>query len=74
METPAAPLPYALAGALYQTTLAGDEYPPLSGRLNIDVYANGYVTVPLRLHGGVLARAELEEPPGCGCPASRPQK
>ena len=60
LETPAAPLPYALAGTSYQTTLAGDEYLLLSGRLNIDVYANGYVTVPLRLHGGVLARAELD--------------
>ena len=60
LETPAAPLPYALAGASYQTTLEGDEYLLLSGRVNIDVYADGYVTVPLGLRGGVLGRAELD--------------
>ena len=47
-KRPPAPLPYALAGASYQTTLEGDEYLLLSGRLSIDVYADGYVVIPLR--------------------------
>jgi hypothetical protein len=60
LEAPAAPLPYALAGASYHTTLEGDEFLLLSGRLNIDVFSDGYVRIPLSLRGGVLARAELD--------------
>ncbi len=55
-----APMPYALAGASYHTTLEGDDFLLLSGRLNIDVYADGFVQIPLGLRGGVLARADLD--------------
>ena len=41
-------------------TLEGDEFLLLSGRLNIDVFAEGYVRIPLSLRGGVSARAELD--------------
>lgn len=60
LETKAPPAPYALAGASYTTRLAGEEYLLVEGRLAIDVYADRYVTVPLGLEGGVLARAELD--------------
>ncbi|MEE8450716.1 MAG: hypothetical protein V3R99_02345, partial [Thermoguttaceae bacterium] len=60
---PEAPLPYALAGATYETLLAGEEYLLVSGRLVIDVYADGHVTIPLGLEGGVLAQAELDGKP-----------
>ena len=58
------PLPYALACATYNTTLEGDEYLLLTGRLTIDVYCR-------RLRGnspgiarrGALARAQLDGKP-----------
>ena len=57
------PLPYALAGAAYRTTLVGDENLLLSGKLTIDVFAADFVAVPLELRGGVLGRAELDGKP-----------
>ena len=63
LEAHPAPLPYALAGAAYRTTLAGDENLLLVGKLAIDVFADDYVEVPLGLRGGVLCRAELDGKP-----------
>jgi len=57
------PAAYGLAGASYTTRLEGDEYLLVEGRLEIDVYGDGPVTVPLGLSGGVLARAELDGKP-----------
>ena len=59
-EPPAA---YGLAGASYTTRLEGDEYLLVEGRLEIDVYSDEPITVPLGLAGGVLARAELDGKP-----------
>lgn len=63
IEAPKPPVPYALAGASYAATLEGDEYLLVSGQLELDVFAEGYVTIPLGLGGGVLARAELDGKP-----------
>ena len=63
IETKSAPAPYALAGAAYQTVLEEGEYLLLAGRIEIDVFAEGFVQVPLRLDGGVLAQAELDGKP-----------
>jgi len=63
IETRKAPAEYALAGGSYRATLAGDDYLVLSGRLEIDVFTDQYVSIPLGLQGGVLARAELDGRP-----------
>ncbi len=67
LETPSAPAPYLLAGASYTTTPPAEgeneEYLSVEGRLEIDVLAEGFVSVPLRLEGGVLASAELDGKP-----------
>ena len=58
-----APVPYALAGATYTARLDGDRHLTLTGQLEIDVYADGLVAVPLTLEGGVLATAFLDGNP-----------
>jgi len=63
IEAPPPPAPYALAGGAYAARLEGDEYLLVSGQLELEVYADGYVTIPLGLAGGVLARAELDGKP-----------
>ncbi len=62
-EGKAPPLPFALAGASYAATLTGDEGLLLTGRMAIDVFAEGYVVVPMELRGGVLVRADLDGKP-----------
>ena len=57
------PTDYALAGVVYRTTLEGDEYLLLAGTLEFDIYQDGYVTIPLALQGGILARADLDGKP-----------
>ncbi|NQU21976.1 MAG: hypothetical protein HQ567_11890, partial [Candidatus Nealsonbacteria bacterium] len=78
------PVPFALAGASYNATLSSDEYLLVTGQLEIDVFADGYVAIPLRLAGGVLSRADLdgkparlrtlEIPPPPGKPVAPPGK
>ncbi|MCR4411289.1 MAG: hypothetical protein NUV77_02555 [Thermoguttaceae bacterium] len=63
LDVKAPPAPFALAGAAYTTTLHGEDYLLVEGRLEIDVLADDFVTVPLGLSGGVLARAELDGKP-----------
>ena len=58
-----APLPYALSGAAYSAVLEGEETLNVSGVMQIDVLAEGYVSVPFGLRGGVLARADLDGKP-----------
>ncbi len=58
-----APLPFALSGATYSAVLEGEETLNLTGKLQIDVLADGYVSIPLNLRGGVLARADLDGKP-----------
>ncbi len=57
------PAPFGLAGGSYKTRLEGDDYLLLEGRLEIDVFTEEPVAVPLGLAGGVLARAELDGKP-----------
>ena len=64
LESRAAPVAYALAGAAYNTTLEGGEYLLLTGRLTIDVYSDAkFVEIPLGLRGAVLSRAQLDGKP-----------
>ena len=57
------PVAYALSGATYAARLERGEYLEVQGRMAVRVYASGGVDVPLRLAGGVLARAELDGEP-----------
>jgi len=61
-ETPP-PAPYALAGAAFTATVEGEEFLQVVGHVDIDVFTDEYVTVPLPLSGGVLARADLDGAP-----------
>lgn len=54
---------WSLAGAAYEATLAGDDFLLVTGRLEIDVFAEQPVQVPLRLAGGVLASATMDGNP-----------
>ena len=72
IETKAPPAPFALAGAAYKTLLDGDEYLLVTGQLEIDVFSDGFVTIPLGLGGGVLAQAELDGKPARLAAASDP--
>ena len=63
LEAAPPPASYGLSGASYQAVLEGDNGLVLSGHMEIDVYAEGLVGVPLRLGGGVLARADLDGKP-----------
>ncbi|MCL4203879.1 MAG: DUF1559 domain-containing protein [Pirellulaceae bacterium] len=56
-------VPYALAGAAYQATLAGGEFLELQGRLDIEVFSDQPVQVPLDLRGAVLSGARLDGQP-----------
>jgi autotransporter-associated beta strand protein len=55
-----APLPYALSSAGFRAVLEGEETLNIAGQMQIDVFGDGYVSVPLGLRGGVLARADLD--------------
>ena len=50
---------WSLAGATYEATLSGDDYLLVTGRLEVDVYTERPVQVPLRLSGGVLTSATI---------------
>jgi hypothetical protein len=56
-------VPYALAGAAYRATLAGGEFLELQGRLDIEVFSDQPVQVPLDLRGAVLSGARLDGEP-----------
>ncbi|NUQ63983.1 MAG: hypothetical protein HUU20_16010, partial [Pirellulales bacterium] len=57
------PAEFALAGASYSASLASEEFLLLEGQLQVDVFVDKPVTVPLGLEGGVLAKAELDGKP-----------
>ena len=61
----AAPLAadFALAGAAFQSELNGDEFLLVSGQIEIDVFRDGAVVIPLPLQGGVLSQAVLDGRP-----------
>ncbi len=78
IDAKAPPAPFALAGATYKTLLDGNEYLLVSGRLEIDVFGDNYVQIPLGLGGGVLAQATLDDKPArlsvpSAMPAPKPQ-
>jgi len=54
---------WSLAGAAYEATLSGDDFLLITGRLEIDVYTEQPVQVPLRLSGGVLTSATIGAKP-----------
>ncbi|HPM81645.1 MAG TPA: hypothetical protein PLF81_13145 [Candidatus Anammoximicrobium sp.] len=54
---------WSLAGAAYEATLSGDDYLLITGRLEVDVYTEQPVQVPLRLSGGVLTSATIGAKP-----------
>jgi len=57
------PAPFALASGSYTTRLEGEEFLLAEGQLEIDVFTDEFVAIPLALEGGVLARAELDGKP-----------
>ncbi|MCD4727385.1 MAG: hypothetical protein K8R46_06980, partial [Pirellulales bacterium] len=63
IETKSPPAPYALADAAYKTLLEGEDFLLLTGRMEIDVFADGHIQIPLGLGGGVLTRAEVDGKP-----------
>ena len=54
------PADYALAGTTYEATLASGDFLSLVGKLEIDVFTDKPVSVPLILAGGVLERATVD--------------
>jgi hypothetical protein len=62
LET-AKPPYFALAGAEYRATLEGENYLQFAGRLEIDLFVENYVAIPLALQEGVLTKAELDGHP-----------
>ena len=57
------PVPYALAGANYSVTLSDGEDVSVDGRLEIDVFTDEQVAVPIDVGGGALTHAELDGAP-----------
>ena len=57
------PATYALAGAAYAAALTGPESLELTGHIDISVYVDEPIAIPLRLDGAVLTRAELDGEP-----------
>lgn len=55
--------PYALAGAAYETTLAEAPYLTVRGRIDIRVYVETIVQVPLGLEAAVLVNATVDGRP-----------
>ncbi len=54
------PAAYAIAGADYRTRLEGDDFLLVDGRVEIDVYTDGYVEIPFHLEDGVFTKALLD--------------
>ena len=54
---------WSLAGAAYKATLSGDNDLLVTGRLEVRVYTDQPVQVPLRLAGGVLTSATIADKP-----------
>lgn len=57
------PAPYALAAATYTTTLEGEDYLVIRGQMDLEIYQQSPVEIPLHLVGGVLERATLDGEP-----------
>lgn len=57
------PAPFALAGASYQATLADGNELLIAGKIEIALFTDKPVVVPLNLVGGVLVKATLDGQP-----------
>jgi hypothetical protein len=58
--TQSLPAEYALAGASYEATLAATDSLVIRGSIEIDVFSDKPVAVPLHLAGGVLVKATVD--------------
>ncbi len=63
LEATPPPAEYALAGAAYRAELSGDEFLTVHGQIDVDLFTDQPVTIPLPLAGGVLARALVDGQP-----------
>ncbi|HZN36503.1 MAG TPA: hypothetical protein VFB80_21890, partial [Pirellulaceae bacterium] len=54
------PVGFAIAGSAYEATLGTGDFLALVGRLQIDVFSDKPVSVPLHLGGGVLEKATVD--------------
>ncbi len=63
VETKPPPAAFALSGASFRAKLEGDDFLLVQGRVDVTVYAEEFVAVPLALDGGVLAKADLDGRP-----------
>jgi len=60
IETTAPPVQFAIAGAAYEASLAAGDYLAVVGKLEIDVYSDKPIAVPLALAGGVIESATVD--------------
>ena len=58
-----APAPFGLADAQFETSLSIDDFLVIAGHVDVNVYADGVVAVPLPLKGAVLTKATLDGSP-----------
>jgi hypothetical protein len=63
LEATPPPADYALAGAAYRAELSGEESLTLDGQIDIELFTDKPVAVPLPLSGGVLTRALVDGKP-----------
>lgn len=63
MTTAAPPAPYGLGGVALRTTLQGVDHLLIEGQVDVDVYAEGTINIPLPLESGVLVKADLDGQP-----------
>lgn len=60
IETTPPPVGFAIAGTSYETTLGTADFLSLVGKMQIDVFGDKPVSVPLHLAGGVLEKATVD--------------
>ena len=51
IQTSDLPADYSLAGAEFETTLAGDEYLTIRGHIHFEVFTDAAINIPLPLYG-----------------------
>ncbi len=69
IDTAEPPVPFALAGAEYRTRLEGGDHLWIGGRLDVELYEEGRVVVPLAVRGAVVSEARLDGRPARLAPA-----
>lgn len=63
IETAPPAFGYAIAGTSYETRLVATDFLAFTGRMEIDLFSDKPVAVPLSLAGGVLERATVDGQP-----------